>query len=387
MTSATATRFLAGPIMLAALAVAAPSQAQMSDADAFMQRLLEGIRAGGGEVSYGEVNVSGDRITLSDVEIEMAPAEPATMPSITFEGVAATDSGGFTVALMTIPSLTAREDGGEIDIADIAISGLEIPSGETADASADYDQALTGPVAVTVDGNEVFAAQSTTVDISQAAGGAGIESVVEASGIVIDPVLAGHPWAIETIRALGYDELTGSMHLTSTWGEAEGAVEISDLSLMLDDIGIITAAFEISGLSGDLMLALEDGETAGDDADGLAAFQMMEDVVLSSASLRFLDTGLTDRALAHAGAAQGVDGERMAAVLKVMLPLALARLDNPVLQAEIMTAADSFLEDPDTIVIEARPERPIPVLELTAAAVLMPLALPEILNISVSAPD
>ena len=74
----------------------------------------------------------------------------------------------------------------------------------------------------------------------------------------------------------------------------------------------------------------------------------------------------------------------MTSVSRMMLPLAVARLGHPRLQAEILEVANAFLIEPDTFEIKAAPAQPVPVMQIAAAAMMFPQALPDLLNLSVS---
>ncbi|GLQ38974.1 hypothetical protein GCM10007908_25940 [Rhizobium albus] len=356
--------------------------AQDGVADALLDRMLNSVAIEDGTFSYERVDLDGERLTFSDVTVTPEGGQPVPIDTVIFDGVSRSAAGDFNVAQILIPTLQVSQTGGRVTVEDIMVSGVDL----FADAGrrASYDQAMTGSVSVVMDGVPVYSAVSTTIEVTPALDGT-VETSVEASGVEIDPALAGHPVVVRGLQAMGYDMLTGSMHVTSRWNEAAGTLTVPDLSLMLDEMGILTFDFDIAGLAETPWAMMR--PTGGSDSDRVALAALadaMGSAVLSNGSIRFLDTGLTGRILAYTGSTQGLNAAEMTSVSRMMLPLAVARLGHPRLQAEILEVANAFLIEPDTFEIKAAPAQPVPVMQIAAAAMMFPQALPDLLNLSVS---
>lgn len=356
--------------------------AQDGVADALLDRMLDSVAIEDGTFSYERVDLDGERLTFSEVLVTPEGGQPVPIDTVIFDGVSRSAAGDFNVAQILIPTLEVSQTGGRVTIEDIMVSGVDLFA--DAGRQTSYDQAMTGPVNLVMDGVTVFSAVSTSLEVTPSGGGT-IETSVEASGIEIPAEMAGHPSAVSAIKAMGYEMLTGSMHLTSNWNETSGVLAVPDLSLMLDEMGILTFSFEMEALDTAPWAMMRGGETVKSEAQARAALaEAMGSAVLSNGSIRFLDTGLTGRILAYTGSTQGLNAAEMTSVSRMMLPLAVARLGHPRLQAEILEVANAFLIEPDTFEIKAAPDQPVPVMQIAAAAMMFPQALPDLLNLSVS---
>jgi len=70
-----------------------------------------------------------------------------------------------------------------------------------------------------------------------------------------------------------------------------------------------------------------------------------------------------------------------------VLPFLLAQLNNPDLTAQATQAVSTFLDDPKSLTISARPAQPVPFAMLAATAMMVPAELTKALGVTVSAND
>jgi hypothetical protein len=112
---------------------------------------------------------------------------------------------------------------------------------------------------------------------------------------------------------------------------------------------------------------------------------LMQQLIYNGASIRFDDAGITAKVLDYAGKQQGVDGKQFAQSIKGMLPMLLGSLKMPDLQQQISTAANSYLDDPKSIEVSAKPAQPMPFPQIMGAAMGNPADLAKTLNVQITA--
>ena len=120
-------------------------------------------------------------------------------------------------------------------------------------------------------------------------------------------------------------------------------------------------------------------------AMGIAALGMLQQLSLYHVSLRFDDASLTNRILDAFAKQRGIDREQMIQGLKGTLPFALAAVQNADFQQQVSSAAGAFLDNPESIEIAMEPGSPLSFAVITGSAISAPQTLPEVLGVIVKA--
>jgi hypothetical protein len=224
--------------------------------------------------------------------------------------------------------------------------------------------------------------------------GSKVDMRMNGSDLKIDLSTIDDPKARDAIQQLGYETLTGDIKLDAAWDATAGTINMQEYSLSLDEVGRLSMSMEISGYTLEFIKAMQQAQAsaaanpdpqAAQQALGFAMLGMLQQLSFNSASVRFEDASVTERALAFAGKQQGVSGDQMRMALKGMLPLMLGRIGIPELQKQIAAAASVYLDNPENITITAQPASPVAVPVLMGAGMGNPKSLVDLLNVQVSA--
>jgi hypothetical protein len=117
----------------------------------------------------------------------------------------------------------------------------------------------------------------------------------------------------------------------------------------------------------------------------MAMLGLMQQLTLHAASIRFDDDSLTKKVLDYLGKQQGMSGSDIANQAKAIVPFLTAQLNNPDLSAQITTAVNAFLDNPQNIEVAAAPTSPVPFALIMAGAMSNPLDLTKTLGVKVTA--
>lgn len=377
------------------LCLCTTSYAAALEADEFVDTLQQALDTTEASLSYDDADVSGDTITLTTVTLTSPGAAPISLENITFDGVSERPDGGYDVDEASIPDIDVTEDDTRVVVRDLTISGLEIPGAASQDGDGVenivfYDQARSGPVSVAIDDEEVFALDEFVIDVARKPDAAGFDTMVRGNGVFADLSTVANPEAQQMLEALGYEQLTGSLAMAAGWAVETGEIDVSDFSLSFDDVGTLSLNFNISGYTLDFIETLEETQEAaatGSDgqASGMAMLGLMQQLTFNGATIRFEDDSLTLNAMNYFGQQQGMSGDQVVQTVKGMLPLFLAQLQDPELQAEMNEAIATFLDDPQSLTIAADPADPVPLMAIMGAAMAGPQSLVDSLDVSVMA--
>lgn len=361
----------------------------------FAEKLIRSLSPTEATLSYGDASATGDTVILSETSLASPTGEVLAIGTLTFEGVAETADGGYTVRELLIPDIDTIEGETRFTLRDMRVSAIEIPGtvdeSDYVDGMIFYQQVSSGPLAVTIADEPAFSLNEIVIDIARRPNDSGIDTMMRAEGLYADLGMVEEAKASEAIEALELEEVTGRMNVTAGWDVASGEIDISDYAIELDDIGRLVMMLRISGYTPEFAQALQETQELGaggnDEMTGLAMLGLMQQLTFNSASIRFEDSSITRRVLNYIGGQQGVDGEQMADAVTGMLPLFLGRLQNPALQEEISEAVSAYLADPKSLTISANPEKPLPFMTLMSAGSTSPQTLPDVLNLEIRAND
>ena len=368
------------------------------DADDFAKKFAAAYASQGANITYGGVSADGDTVTLKDVGIEVPGEENGlALGDLTFNGVEEDGSGGYTAKSFTDDELEFSEQDVKVTVSDLKVENLRIPGKPGAESVDDllwYDSATTGPIALTIEGRDVFKASRSTTTTSKSSDGSRMDFDARVDGLEIDLSDVEDAQAQQTINGMGYQYLNGDVVLNGHWAPETGEVALTEYALTLDDVGRLGMKFSISGYTLEFIkglqqmqerMANQDDEGQSQQAMGLAMMGMMQQLTFNSLSIRFDDASLTDKILDMVASRRGMSRDQMVQGLQGMLPLMLAQFQNPDFQKQVTEAVSLYLSDPKSIEISAQPEAPLPFASVAGSAMGAPQTLPQVLNVSVTA--
>lgn len=383
--------------VLGSLALVAPALAL--DADDFATKVAAVASQGGAKMSFASIEPDGDTVVLKAARFEAPGDKPVEIGDITFEGIEDENDGSYYVEQTLFSDIDVNEDGVRVTIVDLELSGLTIPAEpvyDTIDNIMFYEGFSTGKIRVQKDRKEVFSMSGVTLEVDRADDDSSVSMVMDGSDIAIDLSQIEDPKAKEALTELGYTTLTGDFKLDGVWEVEPGTFSLREYSLSLDDIGQLAMSLQISGYTLEFIKAMQQAQAAAaanpdpeaaQQAMGFAMLGMLQQLSFNSASVRFDDASVTEKALTFAGKQQGMSGDQMRMAIKGMMPLMLGQLGIPALQQQISAATNIYLDNPGNITISAKPASPVAVPVIMGAGMGDPKTLVDLLNVQVTAND
>jgi hypothetical protein len=386
--------------MFASVALAAiASPAFALDGADLVAKLNAANSASGLTVTYGNIAVDGDTLTLQATKVTPTGGEALELGDITLEGVEEDGDGGYRIETVSFPDINRTEGDTTIVASDIQLGGLTIPAkadGKTLDTMLFYETATTGPITVTNKGKEVFSTSRIEGRIERRPNDTGMDFDGSVSDIKADLTTIQDPKGKDTIEKLGLQTIEGKIDMKGSWELGSGLFSVDEYAFDFNDVGRLNLAFAISGYTLDFMNTMREAvETAqanpnreeANNALGMSMLGMLQQLTFNSAEISFNDASLTKKVLDVVGAEQGVSGEQMAQSLKGLVPLMIAQLNMPELQNQISQAVNTYLDDPKSLKITAAPANPVPFPMIMGAAMGAPNTIPQVLGVTVTAND
>ncbi|WP_193337199.1 hypothetical protein [Devosia beringensis] len=374
--------------------VALIGQASALEAQAFVDRFATVYGSLGYDIEFGTATLDGDTITVEGATVSLkgpeAPTEPMTFDTeLTFSGVTEGADGSYMVESLTIPDIDtefAAEPTGNLSLADIELSDLYLPGGDTVPAVATLQligAISTGPLSVLRDGVEFFSYESfeaaSTFNPAQGPDLVDLSSSMTISGIVADLSSVGEedPASGAVIEALGLTNIAGDITQEMTWSMADGHMNITEFLFDFADQGALNLTADVTGLTPDVLEqfnTMQAGMAGGEMTEEMAQAQMMQGMAIMQgvsivgATVRYDDAGLVGTLLDYYAAESGADRASFVEGLKSALPAMVAQSGIPALTDVVVPPVSAFLDNPESLEIKVAPPSPTSALVLMAAA-------------------
>lgn len=389
------------PLMLASAAfvgLAAPAFA-LDGAD-LVAKFNAASAVNGTTITYDGADVDGDTLTLSNVALKTVGSDKdLKIGEVTLEGIEEYEDGGYYVETVSLPDVDLSQAEGSLSVKDIAIGGVTIPAnpnGGTIDDMLLYESASTGPVTVTAKGKQVFALESIDANLNRQESDTGFDFDAALKGVKADLSDVEDAKAKDAIQKLGLTTLAGEMTMKGSWEIASGNIALDEYALDFANVGRLNMTFNISGYTLEFIKAIQEAMKAqeanpnkeeANQALGLSMMGLMQQLTFNGASVRFDDASITKRVLDYVAKQQGTTGDQLAQSLKGLVPIMMAQLNVPELQNQVSAAASAYLDQPKSLTISAKPEKPVPFPMIMGAAMGAPNTVPSVLGVKVTAND
>lgn len=401
--------------LLATVALLASMQPAFAlDAQKFVAQLTSAYGAMGYDIQPGPATLDGDTIVVKGFKIGFKAAGAAAQPfavtnDITFTAVTENADGSYRADSVTVPDIERDiEDPqvpGHFSLKNLKLEGLWVPPAGAPRFvhSLQMVSAISaGPLTVTAKGAPVIAIDSITAENTfepeqGSAALTSVASVFDLTGFTADlaAVSQTDPSAAAVIDALGLTRVTGNIDESMTWDLTDGHIVIDNFTINLDEKGALNFFADVTGFTPavmDKLAAASAASTAAatktqqqlDQDNGMLAMEMLQAITLNSAALRYDDASLANTLIDYYAKQQGTDHAAFLAGLKAMAPMLLAGVNIPALNAIVIPALNTFLDDPQSIEIAVAPPAPTSLLVLAAAAA-NPAGLISALGLTVTA--
>ncbi len=177
--------------------------------------------------------------------------------------------------------------------------------------------------------------------------------------------------ARKTFEALGYDEITLSQDIDIRWNEDTEELTLDRLIVDFENGGSAELSAVVTGVPRTLF---ENPELAP-----MAALA----VGFKSAEIVIRDDSLAERLLKSQAQKMQVTSEQLQAQLAATVPIMLAQINNPEFAKKAGPELASFISNPGTLTITARPDAPVPLMQVMQAISSDPSKLPDLLRVEV----
>ncbi|WP_442578052.1 hypothetical protein ACSBOB_21165 [Mesorhizobium sp. ASY16-5R] len=378
------------------LLTSAAFAAQAQDATAVADRLKQLVSQQGMDVSWSSVTGSGSAFALEGVSFKAAGnPTPMNIGKLSFDGVSE-DNGGYRIESITTDPYSTTEDGATIEISPFKLTGVKLPAAGSTDPIANllfYEGAELASFNVKMGDKPAFSMENFTAELTAPAADKAMEFTAGADKFSADLSLVEDPQAKAAIEAMGYQNITGSLDFAGSWQPSDGRMAMSTYDITVDGAGTFGMTFDFGGYTLDFIKAMQDlqkkmaEQPAGGDnsAQGLAMLGLMQQLVLNTASIRWDDDSLTNKAVDYIAKMQNMKPEDIKNQAKAIVPFLTAQLNNPELSAAITDAVTKYLDDPQSLEVSAEPAAPVPFSQIAAAGMANPLDLTKSLGVTVSA--
>lgn len=375
-------------ILLAATAVGA----QAWEVEDVANRLKAELAGHGMTLEWAEATKDGSSIELSDVSIGDSEGK-ADLGDLTLQDVSETD-GDYRIGRIDVPDYEMSSDEGKVAVQDATISGLMVPKSDESDSVPRYDSAAVGSIVATdKDGKQVFTLANMHAEIQPPPDDGTLAFTGAVESFSVDLAAASDDEGQRAkLEKLGYAQIEGSGELAGSWRPSDGHLKLSRYRVTVEDAGTITASFDMSGYTKELLKALAEMQkqamTAKEDSmmsTGMAMLGLSQQLIFNGLSLRFEDDGLTQKALNAEAEEQGTTPEALADAIEATIDAQLRPYAGDALSDDVKQAIGTFLDDPQNIEVSARPASPLPFAMLIGAAMTAPQTLVQAMGLEVKA--
>jgi len=376
-------------------------QAFALDGNDVLAKINATYAAQGVKLVATSVKTEGKKVTLVGAKIE-PPAEPEKgfpIGDITLDGVDEADGGGYQINQISLSDVNLTEEGTTITAEDIYFSGVTVPGPATNGPLAAMvisDEGHIGPVKVSKDGKALFSLSEVTMSTTRDSDDTGLAFKAAFKDITADLSTVEDPAAKDAIQKLALTNLAGEMTMKGSWELTKGVVDVEDFTVDFDNIGALTMTYNISGYTADFIKSMQEtikaaaenpNKEQAQQASGLAMLGLIQQLNFNSAEINFTDDSITKRALDFAGKQQGMSGKQLSQTIKALAPLMMAQLNMPDLQNQVSAAVNTYLDNPKSLTITAKPPQPVPFPMIAGAAMGAPNTVPAMLGLTVKAND
>ncbi|MBW3098756.1 hypothetical protein [Pseudohoeflea coraliihabitans] len=359
------------------------------DKDDFLAKMNAAFAASDGQLTYSGAELDGGTLTLQGASMQTGE-QKVVLGDLIYSGISEAEGGGYIVERISSEESRISDDDVEVVLEDVELRGVRIPADAAMtglDTMMVYDSFRTGRIVARDDGSAIVSVASISVDVERMGNNEGLTFTLTSEGVSVDTAVFEEAPARRVLTDLGYDALTGRTSTQGQWEAETGRVQIRDHVITVDGLGSVRLTADFTGYTPAFIAAMRDQSSAGDEASAMNLLGAMQQFNLQEAAVRFKDDSLTRQLLEYYGGKQGVSGEQMAEAAKAAAPFMAAKLGIPELQKQITEAANRFFDNPQSLTVTARPEKPVPFSQLLGTAMVAPRGLYEMLNVRVTAND
>jgi hypothetical protein len=325
---------------------------------------------------------------------------PIQLGNVTFSDISE-ESDHYAVGSIELSDYSVMQEGATIAAKGIAVKGAELPFDAAAAVGfTPYESAKVDSATVDLGGKRVLTIEDLSSSAAETSEGSGAYDItVAADRFSSDLFELATPDLKPTLSDLGYETVTGKIQMEAAWNTKDGHLTIKKNDFIVDDAGTLGFTFDINGYTPALIKTIREttekmaaAPEADQSAQGMAMLGLMQQMIFTQATIRFEDDSLTEKVLSAIAKKQNTTPEALVNQAKAIVPFGLAQLNMPEFAQSVAAAVNSFLDDPKSLQITAKPAQPLPFAQLAATGMMArgpdaPKAIINQLGVSVTAND
>lgn len=309
------------------------------------------------------------------------------------------DDKGYRVERITLADFSGADDEEEVRFAaeGIELGNVLLPDEDKRDNYGGflfYETFALDRMALTIAGTDVFTMGDMHFEVTEPDGETPMDFSGAAESFTVDLSLMEDENQLAVMEALGLKQMKGYMEVEGSWNPNDGRLAFSQYDMTVVEAGTLGFTFDLGGYTPSLIASLRElqkqmaeNPDSDNSAQGLAILGLLQQMTFHSAEISFADDTLTNKVLDFVAKNQGMRAADIANQAKAVVPFALAQLNNPELTAQASQAVSTFLDDPQSLTVSARPAQPVPFALLMATAMTTPVELTKSLAVTVTAND
>jgi hypothetical protein len=309
------------------------------------------------------------------------------------------DDKGYRVERITLADFSGADDEEEVRFAaeGIELGNVLLPDEDKRDNYGGflfYETFALDRMALTIAGTDVFTMGDMHFEVTEPDGDTPMDFSGAAESFTVDLSLMEDENQLAVMEALGLKQMKGYFEVEGSWNPNDGRLAFSQYDMTVVEAGTLGFTFDLGGYTPSLIASLRElqkqmaeNPDSDNSAQGLAILGLLQQMTFHSAEISFADDTLTNKVLDYVAKNQGMQPADIANQAKAVVPFALAQLNNPELTAQASQAVSTFLDDPQSLTVSARPAQPVPFALLMATAMTTPVELTKSLAVTVTAND
>jgi hypothetical protein len=169
------------------------------------------------------------------------------------------------------------------------------------------------------------------------------------------------------LKQLGYTSLSFDINADGKTTYGDKAVDYAmNLGIAGKDIATLKFGFGAAAIPLALFEEMQKAQAEARQPDFAKLMPELQNVEVNGASIRFEDASITKKILPMMAAMQGMDEKTLVASVGPMMQMGLMQLQNEAFAQQAAAAVNSFLADPKSITVTAKPAAPLKVSDFMA---------------------
>ena len=389
-----------------ALTVIFAGSAYALDGNDVAKRLQARFEEQGTKIAFGKVETDGTTVTLRDTKVTVPNSEIGELPvgDIVLKDVAEDGKGAYTAETATFQDFSKTDDKTKIDVKGIEIGKIYLAADNEEDVIAKmmaYQTFKVDSLVVAEDGQEM--ANIKDISAKSSAYTKGIPMTYEFGVKSIDLDIE----KMEEVRKkseaesgeatpnpmidLGYKQLKMAITSTGSWEPEKGDLVMDKMEFDVADLGKFDTTLKLGGYDTKFIKAIQEANKKladsgeNNDAATMAMLGLMQQLSIGGISFRYDDASLTPKLLEYYGKQQGISSEDMVNQIKGIAPLMVGYLGHADFAIQATTALNTYLDDPKSLTIAAKPDAPVSFALIAATATADPKKIIDLLAVKLTA--